>query len=656
MGPDLRSSGARCGRATVGQWGVLGVALIAGQAVALSDPTVATWLDDESGLWSDAINWSTPIAPNNAMDQTYRAEIAISGHPFTITLDDDFVISELLFSSTSATINAGSRSLGVLGTSTLGTGRLRGGPGGAFRFATGVAEHGAGRNTFDTTFNGTNIADVGTLEVGGSSLFANARISGVASVQLGSNARLEDTEIIGLGDSMTVVTTAANASLTAIDYSFSKALVMIDGTAQFNGNLVADIDDTCVGVGRGVLDLGGSIGPTLTGNGEFIVSDGATLNIAGGAARTMSGVGPGTQRVVVEEGGSFVQRDGGAFTLQSVDLTNNGTVRVAQGLLSTDGVDTPGDRLTSGQWQVAANSELRLVGADIRELAAGVSLEGPAAKFDAINGLERIVTDGRLALGAQRNFTTAGSFDVQAGGALSVAEGATFNATGGLANLANGTLSGGSFDLGGTLQAANAAGIQRVQTDLTLRGTGKIDNGLGGDAIASMTSIGEIGRVSALDGRDILGLTSLTVEGELRVGAGGSTGSREGITPGSTIEVLGDYIQAEGSRLVIQLGDDSFGAVNVDGTFFFGAAGGPGSAGTLVFETVGKVDLGDSFTILTANAFVGQFAAIEGLDAGGGRFYTVAFGPNGLTVEVVPAPGAAGLLALAGLAASRRRR
>ncbi len=640
-----------------GRWGVLGLALVAGQAIGGTDPTVSVWLDDDSGLWSDAGNWSTPVAPNNAA-LTYRAEITVAGHPFTITLDDDFVISELLFTSAGATINAGPRSLQVLGGSTLGTGRLRGAPGGAFRFATGVAEHAGARDTFDTVFNGTNIADVGTLEVGGSSLFANARIAGVASVQLGSNARLEDTEIVGIGDGMTVVTTSANASLTAIDYSFTKALIVIDGTAQFNGNFVADIDDTCIDVARGSLDLGGTTGPTLTRNGEFMVRDGASLNIAGGVARTMQGVGPGTQRIVVQEGGSFVQRDGGAFTIEGVDLTNNGTVRVAQGLLSTDGVDTPGDRLTSGQWQVAANSELRLVGADIRELAAGVSLEGAAAKFDAINGLERIVTDGRLALGSQRNFTTAGSFDVQAGGALSVDGGATFHATGGLVNLANGTLSGGSFDLGGTLQASNATGIQRVEADLTVRGTGKIDNGLGGDALSSLTNIGEIGRVSALDGRDLLGLSSLTVEGELRVGVGGVIdGSKGGaLSGGSRVEVLGDYVQAEGSRLVIQLGGDSFGAVDVDGTFFFGAAGGPGSAGTLVFETVGKVDLGDSFTILTAGAFVGQFAAIEGLDAGGGRFYTVSFGPNGLTVDVVPAPGAMGVLALAGLVASRRRR
>jgi hypothetical protein len=633
-----------------------GVALAApgGAATDLED---AFWLEAVGGSWSDASRWSTDVAPNNDDGRFFRASISVNTGPYTVHLDEDVEIGELAFAASMATIDVRSRSLRVLGSATLGAGVLRGDAHGALRFG-GVFNP---SDPFQRTiFAGTRVRDVGLLEVTGASQFSGADISGVSEVRLDGDAVLDSTSIRGLEGEMVALSTTAQSTTSLINYNLSSVMFTLRGTARFDATLMADIDDTCIDLALADLSLGGAVGPTFRGNSDIMVRDGSSLKITGGADRVSTGEGPGTQQIVIDAGGGFELSDGGTFELRGVDVVNDGTVAVRSGKLMTDGVDVQNNRLEGGRWVVQNNAELSLENAVVTELAAAVELRGAGSTFNAIDGLDTVAAGGRLDVMEGRAFQTQGAFMVGSGGSLAVGDGSSFDATGGLMNLSGGVLSGGALEVAGTLSASNADAIERVENDVTLSGDGIIRGPGASDAIVGLTSIGETGSVSALDGRDILGLSSLTVEGALRVGVSADvSGTRAGelVAEGAHIEVLGDYVQAEGSELIFQIGDGSFGSLAVGGDLIFGTDDEPGEAGTLRFEVVGDIELGDSFQLISADNILGTFAAIEGLDVGGVRLQ-LEFDDQGLSVTVVPipTPSALGLFALAGVLGTRRRR
>ena len=84
--------------------GVLGVCAHASMGQVID----ATWIDDTSGIWSDAARWSSPDFPTARGPDRYRAIIDFdSGGAYTISLGATIDLDSLSFLSTDATIDGG---------------------------------------------------------------------------------------------------------------------------------------------------------------------------------------------------------------------------------------------------------------------------------------------------------------------------------------------------------------------------------------------------------------------------------------------------------------------------------------------------------------------------------------------------------------------
>ena len=120
-----------------------------------------------------------------------------------------------------------------------------------------------------------------------------------------------------------------------------------------------------------------------------------------------------------------------------------------------------GTTLTGGTYDVTGT--LAFPGANIVTDAANITLGSPTAEIEnsttSGNGLTNLATisaASSFSLAGGANFTTAGSFTND--GTLSVGSGSTFAVapSGTLSNFSGTTLTGGAYDVTGTLQFAGA--------------------------------------------------------------------------------------------------------------------------------------------------------------------------------------------------------
>lgn len=85
----------------------VGAGVLAGHA-AHAQVIDATWIDDTSGIWSDAARWSSPDFPTARGPDIYRAIIDFdSGGAYTISLGAAIDLDQLVFTSADATIDGG---------------------------------------------------------------------------------------------------------------------------------------------------------------------------------------------------------------------------------------------------------------------------------------------------------------------------------------------------------------------------------------------------------------------------------------------------------------------------------------------------------------------------------------------------------------------
>lgn len=81
-------------------------------SVAQAQPIVARWNAPVSGMWSDASRWSTGVAPNSTglerpsptVPVVYSAIITASGDPYTVEIDDQVTLQDLLVQTDSAAL------------------------------------------------------------------------------------------------------------------------------------------------------------------------------------------------------------------------------------------------------------------------------------------------------------------------------------------------------------------------------------------------------------------------------------------------------------------------------------------------------------------------------------------------------------------------
>jgi hypothetical protein len=350
----------------------------------------------------------------------------------------------------------------------------------------------------------------------------------------GGNFENDGTLTVGASSTFTVAGNLANydgvSTLTGGTY-------LLTGTFQFTGANVQTNAATIVlnGPAAHITDLSGNdaLGPNLALN-----AAGASLTVQNGYNFTTAGA--------FENDGTLTVGNNSTFTVSGND-TDTGTLNVlAGGTLSL-----PSGGTASGAVSVA----------------------------------------GTLIVGAGATFTDSGSYGQT--GTLLVQAGATATLSGAFSNFAGGTLSGGTYDLLGTLQFANAV-VTTNAANLILDGSGAgITDLSGNDALGPNLALNAVGgHLTVLDGYSFTTAGNFENDGTLTIGVG------------SAFNVSGNFTQGAAATLVIQLGGTSagqFGQLTVSGTATL--------AGTLSVTLVnGYVPTtGDTIPVLTYGSRSGDF-------------------------------------------------
>jgi hypothetical protein len=334
--------------------------------------------------------------------------------------------------------------------------------------------------------------------------------------------------------------------------STAALLVDANGTADFAG-------------GRFVFDGSGArlagAGHALFSGGSVVFRNGATYGVLGSerieggtlelAAGSLHSFNPG----LVIAGGSLLLGTGQAVTLPA-DLRLEGgwlggsdTRQIAAGRVAT----WSGGGLTGGALEVLAGGRLQVVPGGPKTLDttlrnagtlawSGGDIGGTGQLVNTAGGLVEATAAGTLfhdldnagllrvdapnqTLALRGTFSHSGTLDLRSG---------TLDVLGPFANLAGGTLTGGSYLLHGTLRHTGA-GIRSIAADVTLAGTGAfIRNGSQQSLLDTLDVVAAGGRLTVAEGRDFtLASRPLSIEGEFRVGDGSSFFAQAGNLAGS---------------------------------------------------------------------------------------------------------------------------
>ena len=219
------------------------------------------------------------------------------------------------------------------------------------------------------------------------------------------------------------------------------------------------------------IDELGNAGGEIVTNAASIILNGTTSSfIDGGGQNALS------ELATNAKGARFTITGGRNFATAG-KFTNNGTLTVgsANSTFTVSGnltnFSTSTLTLTGGTYNLAGT--LKFKGADIVTNAANITLSGSSSKVvdqHGNNGLANLATNnGSFTINNGRNFTTAGAFTNN--GTLAVGSGnSTFGVNGNLTNFSGTTLTGGTYNLTGTLQF-NGANIVTSAANITLTGT-----------------------------------------------------------------------------------------------------------------------------------------------------------------------------------------
>jgi protein involved in polysaccharide export with SLBB domain len=685
------------------------------------------------------------ISSTGVLDVDRSSNVTISGavnnSGLLETNRNNYVGSNILTVTGALTNNAGATI--VVGnnnntTDTLNTGTLAN---------TGTVD--VGENTTLNLTSSGNSTDAGTISLTSSTLKitgANVALNGAGTVTLSTLPGGSSSSIVGASPSVTFTNGATiqgdgtisnmgivnNGSIVA---NQSTPLVILPSAAGLtnNGTLSVLSGDTMqVGTSSGGA-LTNLSGTTLTGGtysvggtlqfgaaGASIVTDAAHISLTGAGAKIIDFSGNNVLKnlAVITSAGSFtLGASYGNFTTTG-NFTNNGILTVGAGdkfvvNLANSLTNFSGTTLTGGTYKITGNFQFK--GANIVTNAASITLTGANSKITGTanaNGLTNFATNAAGAsftLGTGRSFTTAGNFTNN--GLLAIGSGDTFDINGNLTNFSGTTLTGGAYNVSGTLQF-NGANIVTNAASITLgSSTAKIVNQTAVNALLGFTTNTAAGKFT-LSGHANLATTggNFTNAGLVTVSAGstftvggssfnftqtaGTTtvdGALSGAGAGS-LSINGGSLFGSGSlgyavvdAGVISPGDSvaQTGKLAVTGTYSQSGAGaldvtiGGTTAGTkydqlnitstatlngtlnISLATGYTPALGNTFDILNASSISGNFSTVNGLTINSSEHFTVTTVSGNeilLTVVAGPAPASSvNLTQLANTGAGRGR-
>jgi hypothetical protein len=441
----------------------------------------------------------------------------------------------------------------------------------------------------------------------------------------------------------------------------------------------------------GTYDLVG----TLEFAGANIETNAANLTLSGTASRLLNSTtgGNGLALFAVNApSGTFALSGDRNFTTAGA-FTNDGTLSVGAGssFVINGGLNNFSGKtttLTGGSYEVGGT--LEFAGANVATNAAAIALTSSTAKIvnstTGTNGLANFdenAGNGTFSLSGGASFTTVGAFTNN--GTLSVGSGSVFGIKGALANIspATGTLTGGTYDVSGTLQSA-AANIATNAANIVLNGgSAQVLNATTGkSALANFSANAATGAFGLSGGQSFSTAGAFANAGTLSIGTGStfqvggagsfkqtagsitndgtlvasggvtlSGGSLLGdgtisgniissgvVTPGSSavntgiLTDTGKYTQNAGGSLDIVIGGTTAGTT-YDSLHTTTAVLG----GTLkLSEATGFVPtVGSTFKILNFTSETGKFAAVTGSAINSTEAYTVTYQPTDVLLTVV---------------------
>jgi len=359
---------------------------------------------------------------------------------------------------------------------------------------------------------------------------------------------------------------------------------------------------------------------TIEGNGT--IGNGG-LTVVNGAAGTIYANGPSGTALVLNGGGG---------------LTNSGTLAVSSGdlLHVTSGPFTnfSGTTLTGGTYNVSGTleiDELGSAGGEIVTDAANIILNGSSASFidggghNALSNLATIAASSSLGLSGGANFTTAGNFTNN--GTLSVGSGSTFTVAGSLTNFSGTTLSGGSYDVTGTLAFPGANIVTDTANIMLGSPTAEIENSTtSGNGLANLAAISAASSFSLAGGANFTTAGGFTNSGTLSVGSGstfavapsGSLSNFSGTTlTGGTYDVTGT-LQFAGANIVTDTANITLGSPTAE--IENSTTSGNGLANLATISAASSFNLAGGANFTT----VGNFSDKGTLSVGAGSTFAVA--------------------------------
>jgi hypothetical protein len=349
------------------------------------------------------------------------------------------------------------------------------------------------------------------------------------------------------------------------------------------------------------IDQLGSTGGEIVTNAANIILNGTASSFADAASKDA------LANLKTNGTGSGFTITGGRNFNTVGSFTNNGTLAVGSG--STFAIPAgfsltnfSGTTLTGGTYNVAGT--LQFPGANIVTNAANIRLTGVSGKIlnnstTSTNGLAKFATNsaaGSFTINSGANFTTAGNFTNK--GTLTIGSGSKFSTgTSSLTNFSGTTLTGGTYNVTGTL-AFNNANIVTNAANVTLSGTTSKITDQGGTINALANFANNSGTFTLATGRtftttgsfinsgamNVLNGTTFTVGGAGNFTQTGGTTTADGkLTTAGAINIQGGTVFGNNGTLtgsfdlaggVLAPGDGlkNVGDLNITGTYTQGSS------------------------------------------------------------------------------------
>jgi hypothetical protein len=277
-------------------------------------------------------------------------------------------------------------------------------------------------------------------------------------------------------------------------------------------------------VANGTIQFG-----TSNATANDIVTNAANITLSGTSSQIIDQFGGNALTGLASNasGGSFTINSGRNFT-SAGNFTNNGTLAVGSGssfVVNGNLTNFSGTTLTGGAYNVTGT--LQFNGANIVTNAANITLigSGNIVSQTSSNGLANFAANtssGKFTIGGTRTFITKGNFTNN--GTLTTSSSASkFDVNGSLTNFSGTTLTGGTYNMTGTLQF-NGANIVTNSANITLSGAAsQIIDQSSSNGLANFATNAAGASFTINSGRNFTTASNFTNNGTLAVGSANST-------------------------------------------------------------------------------------------------------------------------------------